>query len=87
MWRTMLFVDNLIGGGNQECLSWGWYMQNDMQIFILSMFGLFLFSLNKKIGLALFWIVSFGALIYTFVMMQIHNYPNLARLADFMAWN
>jgi len=43
----MLFVDNLVDNGEKMCMGWGWYLQNDIQIFAFSMILLFLYSVNK----------------------------------------
>lgn len=56
MWRGLLFLDNIIDKGNNMCMGWAWYLQNDMQIFIYSVFILFIYSKSK------FW-----AFITTFV--------------------
>lgn len=36
MWKPLVFVDNLVDNGNSMCMGWGWYLQNDMQMFLAS---------------------------------------------------
>ena len=48
MWKPLIFVDNLVDNGQSMCLGWGWYLQNDMQIFIFSVPLLFLYSKKRK---------------------------------------
>jgi hypothetical protein len=31
-------------------MGWGWYLQNDMQIFVVSLLFIFLYSVNRKAG-------------------------------------
>jgi hypothetical protein len=49
-WQTIFFVDNLVDNGEHMCMGWGWYLQNDMQIFIVSMFFIFLYTKNRIAG-------------------------------------
>ena len=46
-WANFLFVNNLT---NQNCMSWVWYLANDMQFFILMPFIVYAFTKNKLIG-------------------------------------
>lgn len=74
IWRPLLFVDNLIENGRNECLSsWGWYLQNDMQIFIVLITITFIMSINKLAGKLLALIVMFGSTAYYFVFAHIHE--------------
>lgn len=34
------------------CMGWGWYLQNDMQIFVFSLLFIYLYTVNKKFGYA-----------------------------------
>jgi peptidoglycan/LPS O-acetylase OafA/YrhL len=52
-WKTIFFMDNLIDNGERMCLGWGWYLQNDMQIFIVSLIFIFAYTKNKKLGIGL----------------------------------
>ena len=49
-WKTLLFMGNLIDNGEKLCMPWGWYLQNDMQIFIFSMIFIYIYMRNKRIG-------------------------------------
>jgi hypothetical protein len=63
----MFFVDNLVDNGEKMCMGWGWYLQNDMQIFIISMLFLFLYSQSKLAGKLSLPILSLLSLILNFV--------------------
>ena len=47
LWRPLLFVDNLVQNGDHMCMGWGWYLQNDMQMFIFSMFLLLIYQKSR----------------------------------------
>ena len=49
MWKSILFVDNLVDNGEEMCLNWGWYLQADFQIFLSCLVLLFIYNkVNKK---------------------------------------
>jgi len=49
MWRSLLFVDNLVNNGKTLCMPWGFYLQIEMQLFLLSLLLLLLYS-RTRIG-------------------------------------
>ena len=56
MWRSLLFVDNLVNNGTTMCMGWGWYLQNDMQLFVYSVFIVLVYSKSRTAGyLAIFF--------------------------------
>ena len=72
MWKPLLFVDNLVDNGNSMCMGWGWYLQNDMQIFIFSIPILYLYSRNRKLSYILIQAIIVLSLIYNFVEVQVN---------------
>jgi peptidoglycan/LPS O-acetylase OafA/YrhL len=82
IWRPILFVDNLVENGKNQCMDWGWYLQNDMQIFIYSMFLLMIYQKNKFAGyMALVWSVLLS-FYWTFLAIYNGNYKNLTHSTD-----
>jgi hypothetical protein len=82
----MFFVDNLVDNGEQMCMGWGWYLQNDMQIFIVSMIFLFAYSKQKlgcKVSLLVF---SFLSLLLNFIEVQSNEYIQVTHPKDFAKW-
>ena len=67
IWKPMFFVDNLVDNGEKMCMGWGWYLQNDMQIFIVSMLFLFIYSQSKFASKLSLPILSLLSLILNFV--------------------
>jgi len=66
-WKTLLFVDNLVDNGEHMCLPWGWYLQNDMQIFIFSLIFILIYAKNRIAGyisIAIMMGVGLGLNIY-----------------------
>lgn len=53
-------------------MGWGWYLQNDMQIFILSIPILFLYAKNRKISYIVIQVIMLLSLIYNFVEVQVN---------------
>ena len=68
IWKPLLFVDNLVDNGEDMCMGWGWYLQNDMQIFIISLFVLFLYSKNKMGSYCLVLALMIASFSYNFVV-------------------
>lgn len=72
MWKPLIFVDNLIDNGNKQCMGWGWYLQNDMQIFILSLVILLIHSKSRFWSFVTVYLCVIGSFGYT---MQ-HSYDH-----------
>ena len=64
------------------CLDWGWYLQNDMQIFIYCIFTLMIFSYNQKAGKVMIWGSIIISTVYTFVMCQVNGYIQISHIED-----
>lgn len=67
LWKPILFVDNILGNGERMCMAWGWYLQNDMQIFIFSIPILFVYSRHRKVSYLIIQVLIVLSLIYNFV--------------------
>lgn len=87
MWKPLLFVDNLVDNGADMCMGWGWYLQNDMQIFIYCMLLLLIYSKNRLACFGLSMLTCLGSWIYSFVVTYINNYVHVAHVIDFLKWN
>lgn len=70
IWRSVFFIANLVDNGQVECLGWSWYLQVDFQLFIISLFLLFLYNWKKIVALivTIFFMAasSVFCFIYTF---------------------
>lgn len=69
----MLFIDNFTNDDGY-CYGWGWYLSNDMQIYIITPFILIFYFQNKKLGQILIALLFFGCLIGGFVITYIDKY-------------
>lgn len=87
MWKPIIFVDNIVDNGERMCMGWGWYLQNDMQIFILSIPILYLYCRNRKASFIVIHVLMLLSLIYNFVEVQVNEYITVAHRADFAKWN
>jgi len=59
-WKNLLFVDNIISASdNGYCFGWGWYLANDVQMFLLSPFICWIYLKNREKGKNLIWILIF----------------------------
>ena len=68
------------------CMAWGWYLQNDMQIFIVSIPILYLYNKRKQFAYILIWVIVLISLIYNFVEVQRNGYVTVAHRVDFAKW-
>lgn len=67
MWKSILFVDNLVWNGEKMCLGWGWYLQNDMQIFVASLPILYIYTKNRKWAFGTIFLIITLSLLYNFI--------------------
>lgn len=72
MWKSVIFVDNIVDNGERMCMGWGWYLQNDMQIFIFSIPILYLYCRNRKISFVLIGLLTTLSLVFNFVEVQVN---------------
>lgn len=86
IWKPMLFVDNLVDNGEKMCMGWGWYLQNDMQIFIISMLFLFLYNQHKLACKASLIVLCIGSLVLNFIEVQQNHYIQLTFPNDLAEW-
>jgi hypothetical protein len=71
LWRPLLFIDNLVDNANNMCMAWGWYLQNDMQLFLYCMIILYIYNKSKTGGYLIIFLsmaVNFG-----YVMQQTYD--------------
>lgn len=66
MWKTIFFVDNLVDNGNTQCMGWSWYLQNDIQLFIVSVILLYLYSLKPVVTKIIIWLMIIGSILFTY---------------------
>lgn len=82
LWRPLLFVDNFVDNGMGMCMGWGWYLQNDIQLFFFCLFLLLVYSKSK------FWsfLLIFLSMAANFAFVMTHTYDNkekwLTHIAD-----
>lgn len=58
-WTNILYIQNFYPAGDQnnECMSWTWYLANDMQMYIVSPLFILALHNSKRLGVAL-WSVA-----------------------------
>ena len=47
-------------------MGWGWYLQNDVQLFIFSLIIIFIYTLNRIAAKIFIWISIIASLIFTY---------------------
>ena len=87
MWKPVFFVDNIVDNGASMCMGWGWYLQNDMQIFIASIPILYIYSIRRKTSFLVIGGLILLSLIYNFLEAQLNEYITVAHRQDFAKWN
>jgi peptidoglycan/LPS O-acetylase OafA/YrhL len=66
MWRSIFFIENLVDNGRVECLGWSWYLQVDFQLFLISLFLLFLYNWKKVVALIVTLFFMFASTVFCF---------------------
>ena len=82
MWRPIFFVDNFVDNGQSQCMPWGWYLQNDMQLFIFSIILLYVYRLKPIVMKVIVWPLMIGSMIFTFMWTLRHNTILITHLSD-----
>ena len=72
MWRTLLFVDNLVNNGHTLCMSWAFYNQLDFQVFLIGIAILFIYHKSKITSL----VVTVGLIAYSWTVNLIYTEQN-----------
>lgn len=82
MWKSILFADNLVWNGEKMCLGWGWYLQNDMQIFVASLPILYIYTKNRKWAFGTIFLIITLSLLYNFIQAEINGYIVVTHMSD-----
>jgi hypothetical protein len=64
-------------------MSWSWYLQIDIQIFIFCSFILLIYQKSKKLCVSILTTIIFLSLGWTFYMNYSHNFKQAIHLDDF----
>lgn len=67
MWREVLFISNMIDRGQEMCLGWGWYLQVDFQLFLISLLLLYLYQRSKVAMIIIATAASLASTIYNVI--------------------
>jgi len=86
MWRPILFVDNFVNNGDNPCMAWGWYLQNDMQLFIFSIGLLIIYKYKPLIMKIVVWPLIIGSLVFTFAYTYKHEIVVITHIVDVTKW-
>lgn len=73
MWREVLFLSNFIDNGSGGCLSWGWYLQVDFQLFLLGLLLLYCYSSKKRVFYVLGLLLAAASSVFNFVYTQVNS--------------
>ncbi|XP_060075442.1 nose resistant to fluoxetine protein 6-like [Ylistrum balloti] len=73
-WKNLLYINNFFDSSDM-CLSWSWYLTNDMQFFVLSPLMLIPLYLSQYIGLAVCIIFLLGTMTATGIISTTEDLP------------
>lgn len=77
-WRDLLFVGNF---ADSMCMVWGWYIQIDMQLFLVGLVLLWLYAeIDRRAFVVGSAAVMLGGIIYCFVRCQTQGYHVVGNL-------
>lgn len=68
-------------------MGWGWYLQNDMQIFVFSLFFIYAYARNKRLGYSLLIAMIILGLSLNFYGVFDRGILQVTHLKDFIKWN
>ena len=73
-WETLLFIGNLIPyNTGMKWLNWLWYIQNDMQFFLLLPFQIWLYKKHRYLGYSLAYFILIGSCITSFIISAVNK--------------
>ncbi|KAI4486264.1 hypothetical protein M0802_012408 [Mischocyttarus mexicanus] len=72
-WRNILYIQNLFNI-EEMCMSWSWYLANDMQFFVIITFLLFLSSTYFKVAASLLGLLFSSSIILRGYIAYVHDY-------------
>lgn len=68
------------------CMGWGWYLQNDMQIFVFSLPLIFLYTKNRLFGyISLVCLIILGISLNIYEVID-REIKQVTHLIDFIKW-
>jgi peptidoglycan/LPS O-acetylase OafA/YrhL len=74
-WTNLLYINNFHPADfHEQCMSWTWYLANDMQFFILGLVVLFVYVRSKPLG--------YSVLVGTIIASNIGGYLKLAKVGS-----
>lgn len=79
-------MDNLVDNGEKMCMGWGWYLQNDMQIFVFSLFFILLYTKHRIAGYISFICLIIMGLTFNIVEVIQRDIKQVTHLIDFIKW-
>ncbi|KAL7303579.1 hypothetical protein TKK_0003736 [Trichogramma kaykai] len=72
-WRNVLYVNNLFGRDTM-CMSWSWYLSNDMQFFVIATFLLILSSVFFYLAASILMFLLIGSIAITGYIAYVNDY-------------
>lgn len=82
LWSPLLFVDNLVDNGATQCMGWGWYLQNDMQIFLYCMVLLLVYEWKSMAGYVMIVWSILASFFYNMYYVSENHVHTLIHTAD-----
>ena len=85
-WKSLLFIDNLVDNGAHMCLPWGWYLQNDMQIFVFSLIFIIIYMKHRVAGyICILAMMCLGLSLNIYEVID-REIKQVTHLIDFVKW-
>ena len=67
-------------------MGWGWYLQNDMQLFVLSLGFLLIYSIKPLLSKLTIIIAIISSCLFTYIWTYNHKTTVITHLNDFSGW-
>jgi len=80
-WKVLLFIDNLVTPRGQ-CYPIAWYLEVDMQLYVLSMLILLLYTHYQQVSKWVIFALSLIGTIQSIIYFQINNIVFIIHIND-----
>lgn len=67
-WKSLLFDGNLFDDGYHMCMGWSWYLQVDIQIFLVCILLLYIYKKNRLLFYFLIASMIVGSSLFLFII-------------------
>jgi len=73
-WPNLIYINNFYPTAfHSTCMSWSWYLANDMQFFVIGLLLLSVYLCNRKVGIGLTVVLTLSGVVSGLVLLLKHR--------------